>query len=144
MIKLLAMFALLAPLASAQQILSNLEGRDRVLLIFAPNALDPRFGHQLDALEHHEAELASRDVVLIPLLQQPGPSNPSPVLRNLRPPLVQADEQIWIRRRFNVDPRDFVVILLAKNDAEKLRAHAPVSAARLKQTLDALHDARPR
>ena len=142
MIKLIAALALLAPMASAQQILSTLEGRNRVLLVFAPNALDPRFGLQLNALEHHEAELASRDLVLIPLLEQPGPPNPSPVLRNLRPPLVQAEEQIWIRRRFNVAFDDFTVVLLAKNDVEKLRAHAPVSAARLKQTLDALHDAR--
>ncbi len=138
MIKLLVALALIAPVAQAQRTLSTLRDRNRVLLIFAPNALDPRFGRQLDALEHHEAELLNRDLVLIPLLQQPGPPNLSPVLRNLRPPLVQSDEQIWIRRRFNVAFNDFVVILIGKDGTEKLRSHSPISAARLNRTIDAM------
>jgi len=138
MIRLLLFLALLTPLAPAQQTLSTLVGRDRVLLIFAPSALDRRFGQQLDAFDRHEVDLMSRDLVLIPLLQQPGPSNQSPVLRNLRPPLVHADEQITFRRRFHIGPSDFAVILLGKTGAEILRSTTPISLARLTRSLDAM------
>ena len=74
--------------------------------------------------------------------QQPGPPNISPVLRTLRPPLVQADEQITFRRRFHISPSDFVVILLTKNGAEKLRSTTPISLARLTRTIDATSTAK--
>ena len=138
MTKLLLSLALLAPCATAQQTLSNLVGRDRVMLIFTPTALDGRYGKQLDALDHHEAELMSRDLVLIPLIQQPGPSNLSPVLRNMQPPLVQPDEQITFRRRFHIGPSDFAVILLGKDGAEKLRSPTPITITRLNRTIDAI------
>jgi hypothetical protein len=138
MIKPMLLFALLAPAAAAQPTLSNLVDRNRVLLIFAPSALDHRFGQQLDNFDHHETDLRSRDLVLIPLLEQPGPPNLSPVLRNMQPPLVQADEQIAFRRRFHIAPTDFVVILVGKDGGEKLRATAPISLARLNKTIDAM------
>jgi len=138
MIKLTALLVLLASIAAAQQTLSALVGRNRVLLIFAPTALDGRFGQQLDALDHHVAELRERDLVVIPLIEQPGPANRSTVLRTLQPPLVRADEQITFRRRFNIAPSDFVVILVGKDGTEKIRSHAPLSAARLNRTIDAM------
>jgi len=143
MTKILLTFALLtpavlAPRTFAQQTLSTLVGRDRVLLVFAPSALDRRFGQQLDAFDHHEVDLTSRDLVLIPLLQQPDPASPSTVLRNLRPPLVHADEQITVRRRFHVGPSDFAVILLGKTGAETLRSTTPIPIARLTRSLDAM------
>lgn len=136
--KLLALLLLLAPMASPQQTLNTLRDRNRVLLIFAPTALDLRYGRQLGAFEHHEAELGARDLVLIPLIQQPGPPNASPVLHNLRPPLVQADEQITFRRRFHIAPNDFAVILIGKDGTEKLRASSPITLARLTRTIDAM------
>jgi len=126
------------PSVSAQRTLSTLVDRNRVLLIFTPTALDGRYGRQLDAFNHHEAELQSRDLVLIPLVQQPGPANISPVLRNMRPPIVQADEQITFRKRFHIGPADFVVILLGKDGTEKLRSSAPISLMRLNRTIDAM------
>jgi hypothetical protein len=137
-IVLILAILVLVPCATAQRTLSTLVGRSRVLLLFTPTALDSRYGRQLDAFNHHEAELLSRDLVLIPLVQQPGPSNISPVLRNMQPPLIQADEQITFRRRFNIAPSDFVVILLSKDGAEKLRTTTPITIARLTHTLDAL------
>jgi len=137
MIKLLLSIALLTPIASAQQTLSTMVGRNRVLLIFTPTALDIRYARQLHAFEDHEAELQSRDLVLIPLAQQPGPGNTVPVLRHLRPPLVQADEQITFRRRFHISPGDFVVVLLDKKGAEKLRSTTPITLTRLIRTIDA-------
>jgi hypothetical protein len=136
--KILLMLALLAPMATAQRTLSTLVGRNRVLLIFTPTELDTRFNRQLEAFNHHEAELMSRDLVLIPLVQQPGPANLSPVLRNMRPPLVQADEQITFRKRFHISPNDFVMILIGKDGTEKLRSSTTITAARLNKTIDAM------
>jgi hypothetical protein len=126
------------PKARAQQTLSGLVDRSRVLLIFAPNGLDGRYGKQLSAFEHHEADLRSRDVVVIPVLMDPGPPTASSTLRVLQPPLIQADEQITIRRRFHIQQNEFAVILLGKDGGEKLRSLTPVTLLRLDRTIDAM------
>jgi len=138
MTKLLLCLALLAPCATAQQTLATLVDRNRVLLVFAPTALDGRYGQQLDALDHHEADLRSRDLVVIPLIQQPGPRNLSPVLRTIQPPRISDDEQLTIRRRFHIAASEFAVILLGKDGGEKLRSTTPIAIARLNRTIDAM------
>ena len=138
MTKFLLCLALLAPIANAQQTLATLVDRNRVLLIFAPTALDGRYGQQLDAFEHHEGDLRNRDVVLIPLIQQAGPRNLSPVLRTLQPPRISDDEQLTIRRRFHIAANEFAVILLGKDGGEKLRSITPITLARLTRTIDAM------
>ncbi len=136
--KLLLGLALIAPIASAQQTLSTLVDRNRVLLVFAPTALDGRYGQQLDAFNHHEADLRARDLVVIPLIQQPGPANLSPALRALQPPRISDDEQLTIRRRFHIAAGDFAVVLLGKDGGEKLRTTAPITIAHLNRTIDAM------
>ena len=142
MTRILLSFALLMPLAAttlaAQQTLSGMVDRNRVLLIFAPNGVDMRYGRQLSAFEHHENELRSRDVVVIPVLQDPGPPNTSDTLRLLQPPLIQADEQITLRRRFHIQPNQFAVILIGKDGGEKLRSTNPVTLLKLNTTIDAM------
>ena len=138
MTKLLLCLALLVPCCSAQQTLSTLVDRNRVLLLFAPTALDGRYCQQLDAFEHHEADLRNRDVVVIPLIQQAGPRNLSPALRTLQPPRISDDEQLTIRRRFHIAATEFAVILLGKDGGEKLRSTTPITIARLNRTIDAM------
>ena len=130
--------ALLAPMVHAQQTLSTLVDRNRVLLVFAPTALDGRYGQQLDALNHHETDLRARDLIVIPLIQQPGPPNLSPALRALQPPHISDEEQLTIRRRFHIAAGGFAVILLGKDGGEKLRATTPITVARLNNTIDAM------
>ena len=134
----LALVTALAPVIQAQQTLSALTGRNRVLLVIAPDSLDRRFGQQLDNFAHHSAALGSRDLVLIPIVPDSGLPNASPVLRELRPPLVHDDEKITIRKRFHIDPTSFVVILLDKSGAERLRSTTPITIQRLNRTIDAL------
>jgi hypothetical protein len=130
--------ALLAPMAHAQQTLSTLVDRNRVLLLFAPTALDGRYGQQLDVFNHHETDLRARDVVVIPLIQQPGPPNLSPALRSLQPPHISDEEQLTLRRRFHIAATEFAVILLGKDGGEKLRTTSPITIARLNRTIDAM------
>jgi hypothetical protein len=134
----LALITALPPLAHAQQTIAALAGRNRVLLVIAPDSLDRRFGQQLDNFAHHSADFGSRDLVLIPIVPDSGLPSASPILRELRPPLVHDDEKITIRRRFHVDPASFVVILLDKSGAERLRSTNPVTMQRLNRTIDAL------
>ena len=136
--KLILGITLLAPMLQAQQTLSTLVDRNRVLLVFAPTALDNRYGEQLDSFNHHEADLRARDVLVIPLIQQPGPPNLSPTLRALQPPRISDDEQLAIRRRFHIAASEFAVVLLGKDGGEKLRATTPITAARLNRTIDAM------
>ena len=136
--RILLYLALLAPMATAQQTLSTLVDRSRVLLLFTPTALDGRYGQQLDAFNHHAADLRSRDVVVIPLIQQAGPANLSTTLSSLQPPHISDDEQLTIRRRFHIAASDFAVILLGKDGGEKLRSSTPVTITRLNRIIDAM------
>jgi hypothetical protein len=134
----LAFVTVIAPVTHAQQTLSALAGRNRVLLVFAPDSLDRRFGQQLDNFAHHSADFGRRDLVLIPIVPDSGLPNASPVLRELRPPLVHDDEKITIRKRFHIDPTSFAIILLDKSGAECLRSTTPITIQRLNRTIDAL------
>lgn len=125
-------------MANSQQTLSTLVNRSRVLLVFAPTALDGRYGQQLDAFSHHEAELRERDLVMIPLIEQPGPANLSPALRALQPPHISDDEQLTIRRRFHIAANEFAVVLIGKDGGEKLRTTTPITVARLNRTIDSM------
>ena len=134
----LAFVTAATPVTHAQQTLAALTGRNRVLLVIAPDSTDRRFGQQLDNFAHHSADFGSRDLVLIPIVPDSSLAGASPVLRELRPPLVHDDEKITIRKRFHIDPASFAVILLDKSGAERLRSSAPITIQRLNHTIDAL------
>jgi hypothetical protein len=134
----LAVLAALAPLTHAQQTLSSLAGRSRVLLVIAPDSLDRRFSLQLDNFAHHSTDFGARDLVLVPVVPDSDLPSASPVLRELRPPLLHDDEKITIRKRFHIDPTAFVVILLDKNGGERLRSTTPITMGRLNRAIDAL------
>jgi hypothetical protein len=135
----LAGLAMMMPARSpAQQTLSALVDRNRVLLVFAPDALDRRFGEQMDSFAHHAADFTSRDLVLIPIVPDSGLPSASPILRELRPPLVHDDEKITFRKRFHIQPGGFAVILLGKDGGEKLRTTTPITMARINRTIDAM------
>ncbi len=128
----------LTPMASPQQTLSTLVDRNRVLLLFAPASTDPRLGQQLDAFHHHEAELRTRDLILIPLTLENSPPIASDTLRLLQPPRISDEEQITIRRRFHIAQNEFAVILIGKDGGEKLRSTTPITLQRLNRTIDAM------
>ena len=80
----LAVLAALAPLTHAQQTLSSLAGRSRVLLVIAPDSLDRRFSLQLDNFAHHSTDFGARDLVLVPVVPDSDLPSASPVLRSTR------------------------------------------------------------
>ena len=103
--------------------------QSRPLLVFAPRAADAQLEIQMRTLEEHAAQAADRQIVVIAIpYDSPSPSEAS---------LADAEARA-VRRRFNVAPADFAVILLGKDGGEKLRSTRPLSMDKLSATIDAM------
>ena len=101
----------------------------RPLLIFASKPDDPQMGIQLRILAEHAAEAQDRQIVPIALSY----NNPGPGALQL-----SATESEAARRRFHVQPGEFVVILLGKDGESKLRAAKPMPMSKLEETVDSM------
>ena len=113
--------------------LDALCARARPLLIFAPQPDDPQLEIQVRTLKQHAAEAANRDLVPIAIPF----ANPSPTDAYFSP-----QEAERLRRRFNIAPADFTVILIGKDGDEKLRSRKPLSITRLDRAIE--HDTHSR
>ncbi len=126
-------FAAAAPQANATPTgivsLASLRDRARPLLIFAPRPDDPQLEIQLRRLHDDAAEVSERDVVVIDVPYESPATTAS---------LLTPDDAQAARRRFNVAPGDFAVILIGKDGGEKLRSSKPLSMQRLRDTIDAM------
>ena len=109
--------------------LAALRGHARPLLIFAPTFNDPQLQIQLSELRDNASAIAGRDLVVIALSYN-GPSPTQVQLTN-----TDADAA---RRRFHIAPSEFAVILIGKDGGDKLRALKPLSAEKLRDTIDAM------
>jgi hypothetical protein len=137
---LLLLFALVPALAVAQDApaLASLKDKNRVLLVFAPSDCDPLFRQQVALLQHHEAELKDRDLVVIPVLVHVGAAAGGETLRTLHAPVASDTDQLALRNRFHVPQDRFAVILIGKDGGEKLQRHAPITVEKLSETIDAM------
>jgi Domain of unknown function (DUF4174) len=109
--------------------LAELRNQSRVLLVFAPKPDDAQLEIQLRRLNEDAAALTERDVVAIAVPYE-SPSTTAAQLSDA--------EATAARRRFNVAPTDFVVILVGKDGTEKLRSQKPLTVDRLCATIDAM------
>ena len=108
--------------------LAALRGRARPLLIFAPNPNDPQFEIQRRRLGANAPVLDDLNVVVIAIPYD----SPSPTRAMLTDDGAQA-----ARRRFNIPPSGFAVILLGKDGVEQLRSSKPLSIDKLRDTIGA-------
>lgn len=102
---------------SLAQRLEALEGKRRALVIFAPNRGNAQFGRQRQIAQGHAADFAEHRIVVIEAAAK----------GRLADRLGLAE----IRRRFEVSPDDFAVVLLDLSGDVLLRSGEPVSAERL-------------
>ncbi len=111
-------------------ILERYTWQNRLLLIFAPSADDPRLREQQEILASSEAGLIDRDLVIMQLLpdSEPGIDNQ---------PTIGLDSAS-IYRDFNIEPGDFRLLLIGKDGTLKLSSEAPVSTARLFDLIDSM------
>jgi hypothetical protein len=138
MFRILPALALILTAFPTPQIVQSLADKNRVLLIFAPAASDPRAQQQITLLAHHSAEMNERDLVVLPIYLDNGPPRTGNALRELQIPPVSDVEQLSLRRQYKIGLRDFAAILLGKDGGEKLRSSTPLTIMRLNQTIDAM------
>jgi hypothetical protein len=131
----LALPVVLAGLAASAQTptgivtLPELVNIARPLLIFAPSPNDPQLQIQLRRLHDNAQALSARNIVVIAIPY----NSPSPTSAQLTDSAAQS-----ARRRFNIAPTDFAVILIGKDGGEKLRSSKPLTLDKLIDTIDAM------
>jgi hypothetical protein len=127
------LLALAVPIAAQAPVgittLASLQDRSRALLIFAPGPNDPQLQIQLRRLHDNAAAVSDRDIVVIALpFDSPSPT----------PAMLTGSDAQAARRRFNIAPADFAVILIGKDGGEKLRSSKPLTMDKLRDTIDAM------
>ncbi len=104
--------------------------QNRLLLIFAPRADDPRLRAQNEILATVEPALRERDLLVLRLLPD------SPVSIDKRP--VAGSEATTIYRDFAIDRSAFAVLLIGKDGGVKLSSETSVAANTLFDLIDSM------
>ncbi len=104
--------------------------KDRVLLIFAPDASNDDYKQQIDILERHSYGLKERDLVVYSIFENSGNG---PEHKKLNTHEVEV-----IRNNHNVNVKKFAVVLIGKDGTEKLRRKSPINERKLFSTIDAM------
>ena len=109
----------------------------RPLLVFSPNATDPRLKKQQSSLDDAADDMMDRFVMFLPILAKSARYQPP-----LDTPyeLLSPGELAAIRNRFQVPENQFAVFLLGEDGAVKLRSASPISITRLNSLIDAMPD----
>ena len=108
----------------------------RPLLVFAPALDDPKLVAQFNQLKDHGAELKTRAVLYVPIVPE---GHNQPILNNKIPTgRLSEDDLAATRHRFEIEPDQFLVIVIGKDGEQKLSSKTPVSFEQLK-TADRLH-----
>lgn len=122
-----------APFTSS---LESLRDNTRILLVFAANSADPQFTQQLAAFKGQEGAFMERGLILVPVLGHWSPQDSALYEANL--PFSVEREQQYARTRFKIPASSFTVVLLGRDGGEKFRAHVPVAAKALFETVDSM------
>jgi hypothetical protein len=138
MLKLPLVFCLLLGtcVAQDQHTLTQLQNNARMLIVFAPDANGADFKKQLVLIERHSFELSIRNTVVVPISTASRFGEEKFSFENL--PIATASEQADARRRFHVQPGEFLVILLDENGTEQIRSASPVDIHELTASIDSL------
>ena len=94
--------------------LSEFMWSKRPIVVFADSPDDPRFAEQMDRLSSGADVLQDRDIVV---LTDTDPKNPSPLRKKLR-------------------PRGFMLVIIGKDGAVKLRKPLPWTVREITRSID--------
>ncbi|MFK7922067.1 MAG: DUF4174 domain-containing protein [Bacteroidia bacterium] len=111
--------------------LADYQWQNRLVLVFSPTADNELYLTQLQAIESLGDGWAERELVLFSVLPKAG-TGPKAELKQ--------SEINFLRERFQIEEKDFVVILIGKDGGEKLRLDQSVLT---EQKLFPLIDAMP-
>lgn len=104
--------------------LKSFRGSTRLLIVFGPSETDGQVTTQLENFRNNHDALNERDVRVFSVLESAAPAAGG----------TPAD---W-RRRFDVGPNNFTVVLVGKDGTEKHRWVQPVSLAEIETLVDAM------
>lgn len=128
----LSAFSMTLPMANSQTAkhvtLASLRDRQRVLLVFA-NGDNQLAETQLTIAAKHGDGFRQRDLLLVGLS---GSNDLAPTA------MLSSADDAAARKRFDVHPGQFTVILIGKDGGEKMRSNQPIPWERLQQTIDAM------
>ena len=130
--------AQLAPLTDAQaDALDRYRWERRPLLIFAPSSDETRLRAVAARIGRRAGAMAKRDMVALAVLPDGGRVLPIPGLDAGDDgwPITKAQAQA-LRRRFDVAPEAFVMVLVGKDGGEKHRYPGPKSLDRSFKDID--------
>lgn len=115
---------------AADGLLEGYTWQNRLLLVFAPEADDPRLQAQNEILATVKSDLLERDLVILRLLPDP------PVTIDKLP--VAGSEAAAIYRDFAIDRRAFAVLLIGKDGGVKLNRDSAVSGNTIFDLIDSM------
>lgn len=118
------------PQTQAFVTLAELRNLVRPLLIFAPVPDDPQLELQISTLTEHARQ--THDLSLLPIGVPYQNATPTPAK-------FTDHEAASLRRRFQVAPNDFTVILLDDQGSEIYRSPRPLSIRELAQLIKSAH-----
>lgn len=108
----------LPPLAVAQGDLSHYQGKNRLLLVFAPGRSDPRWQKQNALLQRSTEAFRDRDLVRIDYLETDGSNGAE------------------VRTHYGIKPGQFRVLLIGKDGHVASGGPNPTALSELTQQID--------
>ncbi len=123
-------FFLFLNFSPAQSFLDEHFWQHRVLLIFAPNENHVSLQTQITLLTQKKTEVTERDLLFYKIFAKNGVT---PQLQ-----LLSEKETIALRKKFNIEEHQYVVILIGKDGKEKLRRWEIVMPQEIFELIDAM------
>ncbi len=110
--------------------LSSQKDKNRVLLVFSPNAQNPDYQKQMQFFAREETAFRDRDLVLVQVLAK-GESQ-------VNGQAINQASAAKLRDRFGIGEGDFRVILVGKDGGEKRTDTTPVTPKAIFSEIDAM------
>jgi hypothetical protein len=110
--------------------LTQFQWKNRLLFLFAPSRDHPLFHTLHKSIMAQKAEVADRDLIIFEILES-GPSSMN--ANHLDPQTAQS-----LRKKFDVPPGNFTVILVGKDGGIKLNRRAQTQLADIFSLIDAM------
>ncbi len=124
----------LTNVTAAESPVSELSGRARMLIIFAPDAKGKEVKDQMRYIEHHQTELTDRDMVVVPVISTGSMSENAFAGENL--PADNPREEAATRNLLHVAPGEFAVIYVGMDGREAFRSASPLNIGDLLSRID--------
>lgn len=109
---------------STDKSLAAYQGKNRVLLVFAPSEKDAAYQEQMKLWQAEKAGFTDRQLVVLPVLAEGKPST--------------GDAPGDLEKRYGADAKSFKVVLIGKDGHDAYSSAKPVAPENLYRRIDAM------